>query len=140
MLSLQRIRSEPLMHLKGKPDDDILAKAQSLMGALSNLLSSPVLRNKFIQSLDGDDETVEKQQLTFSALMNSSIRLTQQSQMKVNPLKNASKAVLFSIFTLLPMQNLVDSATSLMGHDDIEVSTGASLSFQSNIRNRFKKL
>jgi hypothetical protein len=78
MFGSRRTRSEALMHLKDKSLDDLHAKAHNLMDAISNVLSSTSLRNKFIQSLKGDDKTVEQQQAAFAALMSSSIRLTQQ--------------------------------------------------------------
>ena len=70
--------SSTLLNLKDKPVEEVHSKVENLLEGISELLLSPSLRNKIIKSFYGEEILVQKQQASYSSLISTSIRLTQQ--------------------------------------------------------------
>jgi U3 small nucleolar RNA-associated protein 10 len=72
--------SYTLLDCKDKSKDEIHIRADSLMALVSDLALSPLLRGKIIKAFNGDEMAFKKQQTSYSGLLGSSIRLTQEAK------------------------------------------------------------
>ncbi|KAF2663676.1 hypothetical protein BT63DRAFT_393492 [Microthyrium microscopicum] len=115
----RRSMSEVVLNIKEKKEMVDQITAQNLIEALSELLTSSVVRSKIAESFDFGSTDSEAQQKRFTQLMSGAIGLMQLFKGKT--CEGASKELLSSVFRVLPVSELIGCAKMLLSTSTEEV-------------------